>query len=198
MAELIVAGAALEDGGQILFLLEAQAGGVTIEPAMQLVSLRASLTSSIVLKDVVVGDQWLLRGPVEKALVRRNKSLELGQTFLATGLCLSALDLIGEHRSEAARDAGGRFAEQLETLREEIKELSRPGNEKAAAEASPRIRGACNELAVRMTHAGVALYKGTGLLVDHPAQRLAREAMFLLVWSCPNPVIDCTVDLLSR
>ena len=30
---------------------------------------------------------------------------------------------------------------------------------------------------------------------DH--QRLAREAMFLLVWSCPDPVIDCTVDLLS-
>jgi hypothetical protein len=26
---------------------------------------------------------------------------------------------------------------------------------------------------------------------------LAREAMFLLVWSCPNPVIDCTIDLLS-
>ena len=23
------------------------------------------------------------------------------------------------------------------------------------------------------------------------------EAMFLLVWSCPDPVIDCTVDLLS-
>ena len=30
------------------------------------------------------------------------------------------------------------------------------------------------------------------------AQRLAREAMFLLVWSCPNAVIDCTVDLLTK
>ena len=60
------------------------------------------------------------------------------------------------------------------------------------------IRGACNELALRITHAAVALYKGTGLLADHPAQRLAREAMFLLVWSCPDPVIDCTVDLLSK
>ena len=30
-----------------------------------------------------------------------------------------------------------------------------------------------------------------------PPQRLAREAMFFLVWSCPDPVIDCTVSLLD-
>jgi hypothetical protein len=36
------------------------------------------------------------------------------------------------------------------------------------------------------------------LLADHPAQRFAREALFLLVWSCPDPVIDCTVDLLTQ
>jgi len=52
------------------------------------------------------------------------------------------------------------------------------------------------ELALRITQSAVAIYKGTALLADHPAQRLAREAMFLLVWSCPNPVIDCTVGLL--
>jgi hypothetical protein len=35
-------------------------------------------------------------------------------------------------------------------------------------------------------------------MTTHPAQRLAREALFLLVWSCPDPVIDCTVELLSE
>ena len=69
-------------------------------------------------------------------------------------------------------------------------------DEQATAQA-PTVRGRCNDLSLRITHAAVALYKGTVLLADHPAQRLAREAMFLLVWSCPNPVIDCTVDLLS-
>ena len=62
----------------------------------------------------------------------------------------------------------------------------------------PLLRGQCNYLALRVTHAAVALYKGNALLVSHPAQRLAREAMFLLVWSCPDPVIDCTVDLLAE
>jgi alkylation response protein AidB-like acyl-CoA dehydrogenase len=72
-------------------------------------------------------------------------------------------------------------------------DASRPGATANTAE----LRGRINDLAVRATHAAVALYKGTALLLDHPAQRLAREAMFLLVWSCPNPVIDCTVDLLA-
>ena len=76
--------------------------------------------------------------------------------------------------------------------------LSAPGREAMAADAAPETRGKCNDLALLIGHAAVALYKGTGLLADHPAQRLAREAMFLLVWSCPNPVIDCTVDLLTQ
>ena len=198
VAQFIVAGAVLDDGEQILFLLQPHASGCEVQPSMPLVALRPTLTASLELKNVLVEDRWLLRGPVEKALIKRNKNLELGQAFLATGLCLAALDLIGEHKSDAAREAHGRFAEQLERLRDQIGNLSQPGNEQAAAEAAPRIRGACNDLAVRITHAAVALYKGTALLDTHPAQRLAREAMFLLVWSCPNPVIDCTLDLLSQ
>jgi alkylation response protein AidB-like acyl-CoA dehydrogenase len=82
-------------------------------------------------------------------------------------------------------------------LRGEVLKLSTPGHENAATVAGPRLRGACNDLAVRITHAAIALFKGSALLADHPAQRLAREAMFLLVWSCPDPVIDCTVAVLS-
>jgi alkylation response protein AidB-like acyl-CoA dehydrogenase len=135
---------------------------------------------------------------VEKALAKRKKSLELGQAFLGTGLCAAALELIADHRSDAAKDAGAKFGEQLARVREEIIVLSQQGREAEAAEAAPRIRGIVNDLAIRVTHAAVALYKGTALLSSHPAQRLAREAMFLLVWSCPNPVIDCTVDVLAR
>jgi alkylation response protein AidB-like acyl-CoA dehydrogenase len=85
----------------------------------------------------------------------------------------------------------------LSEVRAEVAALCQPGREADAAAANARLRGVCNDLALRVTHAAVALYKGAALLKDHPAQRLAREAMFLLVWSCPNPVIDCTVDLLS-
>ena len=144
----------------------------------------------------MLDERWILRGPSQAVLGRPN-SLTLGQTFLAMGLCRSAMDLIAEHDSDRGRSALSRFDEQLREVRDEVLALSQPGRESDAAAANARLRGACNDLALRVTHAAVTLYKGTGLLVDHPAQRLAREAMFLLVWSCPNPVIDCTVDLLS-
>jgi alkylation response protein AidB-like acyl-CoA dehydrogenase len=198
LAQFLVIGAALADGQQILLLMEPHLRDVTIQRPMDLVALNSTFTSSIQLKNVLVEDRWLLRGPEDKVLAHRPRHLNLGQAFLATGLCRAALDLIAAHRSDAARDAHARFATQLDALRKRILELSAPGHDRAATAAVPEIRGHCNDLALRLTHAAVALYKGTALLRDHPAQRLAREAMFLLVWSCPNPVIDCTVDVLSR
>ncbi len=130
-------------------------------------------------------------------LGHRPHSLPLGQAFLAMGLCRGGLNLIPAHHSPAAARSFERLSHQLGGLRQQILDLSAPGREAEAIAASPRLRGECNDLAIRITHAAVALYKGTALLDTHPAQRLAREAMFLLVWSCPDPVIDCTVDVLS-
>ena len=197
MANFIVAGAVDPSVGQLLFLLQPQLSGITIDPAMQLVALRSTFTTSLHLKDVFVEDSWLLRGPAEAVLAGRKNSLTLGQTFLAMGLCRGALNLIAEHNSNRARSAHDRFEQLLNELHEEIVGLSQPGKEAEATAANARLRGTCNDLALRITHAAVTLYTGTALLIDHPAQRLAREAMFLLVWSCPNPVIDCTVELLA-
>jgi len=196
-SDLIVAGAALEDGQQILILLRQDQEGVELGPPMNLVALTCTMTGPIELKKVLVEDKWVLRAPTANALAGRRNGLTLGQTFIATGLTQSALNLIAGHDSDRARVACARFAQQLAELRAEIATLCQPGHEADASAANPRLRGACNDLALRVTHAAIALYKGTSLLSGHPAQRLAREAMFLLVWSCPNPVIDCTVDLLA-
>jgi alkylation response protein AidB-like acyl-CoA dehydrogenase len=140
-AQFIVAGAAMPDGQQILFILESHAAGVTIQPVMELVALRSSFTSQVELKDVFLGDRWLLRGPMDQVLAKRPRSLNLGQTFLATGLCRGALDLIAAHDSGRARETLARFEKQLAPLRAEIASLCAPGRESEAAEASPRIRG---------------------------------------------------------
>jgi alkylation response protein AidB-like acyl-CoA dehydrogenase len=197
-AELVIAGAVLEDGQQILFALPTDLPGVRIEPPMPLVSLRSSWTAQIECQGVALPRRWLMRGPVAKALAGRSKGLVISQAFLAFGLCRGGLELIGRHDSDRARSLAGRFVEQLESLRRRTIELCQPGREADATAAAPALRGACNELAVRITQSAVALYKGSALLLDHPAQRLAREAMFLLVWSCPDAVIDCTVNALAE
>jgi alkylation response protein AidB-like acyl-CoA dehydrogenase len=197
MSPFIVA-AAVAPEGQILFALEQHASGVKIEDYMDLVALRATLTTSLTLKNVTLDEKWIIRGPVENVLANRPSSLPLGQTFLGLGLCHAALDLIEEHDSKAAREALARLKSQFDTIRSEILALSSPGREPEATAAAPAIRGRLNDLTIRTAHAAVTLYKGSALLTSHPAQRLAREAMFMLVWSCPNPVIDSTVELLSK
>jgi alkylation response protein AidB-like acyl-CoA dehydrogenase len=197
-AAYVIAGAVLEDNRQILFALPMDLRGVKARPPMPLVALRASWTTGIDCEEALLESRQVMRGPVEAALAGRKKGLGLGQAFLATGLCRGALDLIAAHDSERARAALAKLERNLGDLRREILELCGPGREAEAAAAAPRLREECNDLAVRATHAAIALYKGTALLSDHPAQRLAREAMFLLVWSCPNPVIDCTLDLLAE
>jgi alkylation response protein AidB-like acyl-CoA dehydrogenase len=193
----IVAGATLAGGQQILFVLQQHQQGVQWDRPMQLVALTCTLTSGVRLKNVLIDDKWLLRGPADGVLGGRHTSLVLGQCFTATGLCRSATDLIQRHTSDAAQEAFARFDKQLGELRDEVMALSAPGREPEAQAANARLRAACNDLALRTTHAAVSLYKGSALLKSHPAQRLAREAMFLLVWSCPNPVIECTVDMLT-
>ena len=200
-SQFIVAGATVDDGGQLLFLMQRDLRGVGLV-------LRAADGDGRPHADVdrfAAHGRRADRGPLgpsaavgQRDWPGRRNGLTLGQTFIATGLCRAALDLIARHTSDAARSAHDRFAGQLEAVRAEVHALCQPGREADAAAANGRLRGTCNDFALRVTHAAVALYKGAALLVDHPAQRLAREAMFLLVWSCPNPVIDCTVDLLAR
>jgi alkylation response protein AidB-like acyl-CoA dehydrogenase len=190
----IIAGAACERE-QILFALPTALDGVTVKPPLPLATMAGTLTSAVQCVSAELPADLLLLGPAENALSLRRKSVPLPQAFLALGHCRGAVDLIAEHRSERARTLRDRFSEQIEALHARVLTACGPGSDLAAI---PRIRGKCNELALRITHAAVALYKGSSLLVSHPAQRLAREALFLLVWSCPDPVIDCTVELLSE
>jgi alkylation response protein AidB-like acyl-CoA dehydrogenase len=132
---------------------------------------------------------------VANVLSLRRKSVPLPQAFLAVGHCRGGLDLIAAHDSDRARMLHGRFGGQIDALHARVVAACAPGADPTLV---PLLRGECNDLALRITHAAVALYKGTALLASHPAQRLAREALFLLVWSCPDPVIDCTVELLSE
>jgi alkylation response protein AidB-like acyl-CoA dehydrogenase len=201
-ADVIVAGAALDGSAdqQILFALPRNAAGVTIEPPMPLVALRASHTESIQCQGVRIENHSVIRGPVPAVLSGRKRVLPTGQAFLALGLCCGGIELIRAHDSSRAQSAAQRFEDELRELRSRVLDASSPAAEQTPAcdpQHVAELRGQCNDLALRITHAAVAIYKGSGLLAGHPAQRLAREAMFLLVWSCPNPVIDCTVEILS-
>src|SRR5207248_11332550 len=49
---------------------------------------------------------------------------------------------------------------------------------------------------LRLPHSFPTRRSSDLFLRDHPAQRWARQALFFLVWSCPRPAAEATLDTL--
>ena len=89
------------------------------------------------------------------------------------------------------------LAEIAAPLRRELEQLRRDMHAAARGESAENnpdvsatsIRGRANSLVLRATQADLAASKGAGFITGHPAERAVREAMFFLVWSCPQPVV---------
>ena len=89
--------------------------------------------------------------------------------------------------AEAAAIVGGQQAELRGELHRVGAAVDPPGVEIDAL----RIR--VNDLLVRAGGVLLTLAKGSGFRREHPAQRLAREALFFCVWSAPQAIRSGTV-----
>ena len=183
--------------GQILFVLPTNRPGVVVEPPPRLAALQATRTCAVRCERVRIGPADILCGPTPRALRGRARCVPLGQAFAPLGLSRAALDLINAHPSDAAESAGQMLCDRYDELRASVL-LAYEKTDDHDLQSGPLLRSECNDLAIRTTHAAVTLYKGTSLRLDHPAQRLAREALFLLVWSSPASVTDRTLELFTQ
>jgi alkylation response protein AidB-like acyl-CoA dehydrogenase len=152
---------------------------LTAEP-LSMVAVMASSTVQLrfaghpVPQDRVTGtlplEQWRSR---DAAGLRANGSLALGLTA-------RCCELIGP----------GPLDEQLARCRTAL--------DTADWDAMPGARGAACELALRATAALVVTQGSGAILTDHDAQRLAREALFLLVFGSRPPIREALAGLLTR
>jgi alkylation response protein AidB-like acyl-CoA dehydrogenase len=192
-SNVVVLGAQLDDRRQILVALPASTDGVTIPKPAQLVGLNASHTGEVRLDRVRLGREWLLAGPEENIMqgTAGAKTGGLQTSTLAVGLSSSAIDFL---ESEAQRRSD--LTKATDELRREHTALEydllalAAGNQVCTNEA---LRVRANSLALRTTQAGLAAAKGAGYVAGHPAGRMAREALFFLVWSCPAPVMQANL-----
>jgi butyryl-CoA dehydrogenase len=184
-ADAFVIGATLADGRQLLIVLPAQSPGVSVDLPMPLAALVGSRTSSVRCLNVVVEKEWVLAGPEEHVLGKSGGG-GLETSCLALGLAGAAID-------EMRREAGARpdlvlLTTSFETARLEARQqLRHLATSRPAPEHILDFRVVCTRLALRATQALLAISKGTGFVSPHPAQRWARQALFFLVWSCPQP-----------
>ncbi|MEX0978132.1 MAG: acyl-CoA dehydrogenase family protein [Pirellulales bacterium] len=188
-ASVVVTGAVVEDGRQILVALPTDAPGVTIPPPPRLVGISASSTGPVELDNVRLGREWLLAGPAEDVMKigAGANTGGLQTSTLAIALAGAAIDYL-EGEAEKRADLADAAAE----LRREHKKLETTLLALASGQdpcTNDQLRALANSIALRASQAALAAAKGSGYVVGHPAGRWCREALFFLVWSCPQGVM---------
>jgi alkylation response protein AidB-like acyl-CoA dehydrogenase len=186
-ADCIVTGGTLEDGRHLLVALPTNLPGVEAAEPARLVALSASHTGAVHCRNVFVEERCLLAGPDQNLLARgAGGTGGLQTSAVAVGLARAAIDFLLEECGNR-----GELAAASESLRREHDALSSDLLTLASglpACSSEELRARANSLALRSTQAALMAAKGAGFVQGHPAGRWCREALFFLVWSCPQGV----------
>ncbi len=189
-ADVLVAGATLPDGRQVLFALPTSRPGVEIVDHWPLLALTGAMTGPVRLHGVRVDESDFLSGPVEKVLQQGlpGGAGSLTTSALALGHALHCMDRIAADAKErpALAEIASAFDQDLSALRVDL--LAAARGEAGAEHTADSLRTRATSQALATSQASLTASKGAGFVTGHPAERLAREALFFLVWSCPQAV----------
>jgi alkylation response protein AidB-like acyl-CoA dehydrogenase len=194
---IVFAATVVENGSatdrELLVAVPKDSPGLVAAEPLALVGLSASSTGPVYLRSVEVSLDWVIAGPAPNVMQSGLGGTAGGYetSALAVGLAQAAIDLLA---AEAVRRTD--IQSPLEALTAEHAQLqndllSLVRGEEACSKESLRQRA--NTFVLRATQAALSAAKGTGYVVGHPAGRWCREALFFLVWSCPQPVASANL-----
>ena len=167
--------------------------GLSVDPPLALVALTASSTGPVRLDGVQVSSDLVIAGPAPKVML----SIAGGSTgghetsALALGLAKAAIDfLCGEaaKRPDLAAPFDALSTEHSQLVDDLLSLVRGETTRQTGPLTKESIRQRANTFVLRATQAALSAAKGTGYVAGHPAGRWCREALFFLVWSCPQPV----------
>ena len=198
-ADIIVVGAITEDGQQILVALDRDSPGVEAHSGADLIALSSSCTDQIKLNQVFVPRERVVAGPASDVLKSKTGGGAGGlqTSTLAIGLAWAAAKYLQQEavRRPELELIATKLCKDCEDLQRKLFDLA---NGKAEAISAADLRQHANSLVLRSSQAALSAAKGAGFMATHPAGRWAREAMFFLVWSCPQPVVTANMCELAQ
>ncbi len=187
MGASVVGPGEVATGQQILFLASPKEQGVGVQKPFDLMALSSSHTGAVSCDRLKVAHENVIAGPKENVLLTNGGGAGSLQTsVLAIGLASAAIDFI----ESESRKRGDLVIPQT-SLRGQLQQITAAffaatdGSEKVTA---AEIRTRANSLAIRATQAALVAAKGAGFVSGHPVGRWCQEALFFLVWSCPQAV----------
>jgi alkylation response protein AidB-like acyl-CoA dehydrogenase len=192
-ADVIVIAATFVEHGeptdqQLIMAVPTNLPGLSVAEPLPLVGVSASATGPVHLNQVEVADEWLIAGPMPNVMASGVGASTGGleTSTLAAGLAGAAIEYLRDEatrRADLQQPAAALQSEHARLLSELL------GAACGVAQSSKEsVRQRANSLVLRATQAALSAAKGSGYVVGHPAGRWCREALFFLVWSCPQPV----------
>jgi alkylation response protein AidB-like acyl-CoA dehydrogenase len=168
-------------------MLELPSPGIHPGPGMQLVALTSSCTDVVDLHDARIKRQDILHGPHPNVMAASNTGGAGGlqTSALALGLAARAIEYLA---AESVQRPG--LSDHVARLQRQWSELYTNLIASSPALDANQLRKGANDLALSATHAALSAAKGAGFVEGHPVGRWCQEALFFLVWSCPQVVSD--------
>jgi len=186
---------------ELLFSIPRDRTGVIVEPSSDLMALNASSTGPVRFENVAVVHEELLHGPIANVMETSNrKAITVGSpgtgsgpgglqtSALAIGHAAQAIEyLLRESQvREDIRNVAEGLQSQWRAMFDELTQMNRG----IGPQDQGVLRKRANDLALNSTHAALVAAKGVGFANGHDVGRFCREALFFLVWSCPQSVVQ--------
>ncbi|MEM9586681.1 MAG: acyl-CoA dehydrogenase family protein [Planctomycetota bacterium] len=187
-ADVIVTGATLGDGSEIVVAVPTDLPGISAGRGTPLIALSDSCTDQVRFDSVRLTPQDVLAGPSRSVLGNGTSGGAGGlqTSSLALGLAISAIEYLEDQaaRRPSLRPPADQLRAESENLRRDLIDATQQDSPLSVGS----LRTEANGLVMRATSAAMTAAKGAGFVEDHPVGRWCREALFFLVWSCPQPV----------
>jgi alkylation response protein AidB-like acyl-CoA dehydrogenase len=192
--------AAVLTDGRVLFAYHPLTESAALVPStpLELAAMAVTQTVAVEVRGLFVPESDVVEIHPATWIQENDRIAVALQSPLALGCAQAAIDVL---QAEAARkgrsamtDAAARLGRELESVREEA---YRAMEENVDFQRSLGARSAAIELAGRAAHAAVVAAAGAGNLMDHPAQRVYREALAFSVLALSPPIQEAALARLA-
>ena len=202
---LLIAAAALNEGGYIMFAVPPGNPNMTLRPCPAFSGMEGTGTFGVHLKNVHIAPEDLLADPQAFGtyLQRIKPGFLLTQAGMGLGLVQASIESIQASNRRLAHvnryldDQSDDLQLDLDKLQTAIARLSRQG-QTALLLDTLRVRAQASELCLRATQSAALHTGAAGYLLSSPTQRRLREALFVAIVTPALKHLRKEIDRLER
>jgi len=195
-------GATLPDGQAVFGIVPLRVqNGVSISPPMRLAAMDSANTVTVDFQNFhLAAEKVAFIRPAN--WIRNNDQVNIAlQGHFALGCARAGLDILRQNSEKKSLAFLGKTLQALELELEECRLATRQAQADASEETTAerlKVRAWAIDLAVRCAHAAIAASSGAANSLDHPAQRVYREALVYTVSAQTPQIMEATLDRLVR